>query len=320
MPLINTVDTFRKYLRMQFTISELPNMQRADRKYLKPILGNTLYDALQTQVTTGPVTNADLLDICRSYVAPMSVLEDLPLRHVQITQSGLKKATGDNQENVFKWEYNEVRDALQQMAAEALDELWQHLITNAQALSWENPSIYKTQLIKTAKEFSQYYPLLKQVYRLFPQLQINMEHVERTAIDNSIGAAFFASLKALAEPTTEQKQALELLRKAIVLRTMLRVCHHNVVRITAEGISVPLSISDADTKGTQTPPDNFLNLFLMNLQKESDAALDAVKSFLNAKASAELFADYFSSAYYSSPTAAAELIEKRNERPGVYIF
>jgi len=49
MALINNITTFKKYVRVVFTSTTdngLPNMERADRKFIIPVLGQSVYNVL----------------------------------------------------------------------------------------------------------------------------------------------------------------------------------------------------------------------------------------------------------------------------------
>jgi len=303
MPLITSITTFKKYVRIVFTSTDnggLPNMERADRKYLVPVLGQTVYAALLAQVA-GTVTWTVLLDICRCYVAPMAMLAELPTRNIQITDSGLKKTTSQDMENVFRWEYLEMKEALEAQAAEALDELWQHLFTSGADYTWTNTSEQKT-VIKTAIEFKKYYRSLQHSFRVFAALQPVMVIIQDQFLIDAIGAAFFKALTENATPTDIEKEALDLLKKAAAYLTIMAATEQLPSSITPQGFTVLMSgAADAVTAGQAQASAETLSTLRSSCEKTGTGYVQKLKEFLNAKATAEIMPIYFGSDLYTAP-------------------
>jgi hypothetical protein len=315
MPLINSITTFKKYLRVVFTSTTengLPNMVRADRKYLVPILGQSVYDALMAKVTANSSDWATLLDICRSYVAPMAMLLDLPSKQVQITDSGLKKTTSTDLENAFRWEYMELKNALEVQAAEALDELWQHLFESGSTYSWTATNIHGT-IIKTATEFKKYYLPLQHSYRCFAALQPVMVTVQDQLIHDAITKGFFEYLRDKEAPTDQEKVAIELLKKAAAYLTIMQATEQLSVKISSNGFTVLLNdASDAPYKGDVAAPGENLSLLRSACEKTGQGYVQQLKKYLNETATAEVMPIYFNSSKYKAPgTITKSSNEKR---------
>lgn len=214
---INSIAQYKKYVGVSFTSTTeqgLPNFESADRKYILPVLGQTVYDTLTTQIQNGNVTWSILLDIVRSYVAPMATLDTLATKHIKLTDSGVKKTTGETLENVFRWEFEKLEDTLKKDAAQALDDLWKHLIESGSTYSWENP-IKTTSPIKTGDDFKKVYPVVHHVYRIFPMLIPIMETVMDQHILPSIGETFYDALITNNTPNDDEKAAVVLIKKQL---------------------------------------------------------------------------------------------------------
>lgn len=316
MPLISTITVFKKYLRVAYTSTTengLPNMVRADRKYLVPVLGQSVYDALMAKVTANNTDWATLLDICRSYVAPMAMLLDLPSKQVQITDSGIKKTTSTDLENAFRWEYLELKNALEQQAAEALDELWQHLFTSGSTYSWSATNIHGT-IIKTATEFKKYYLPLQHSYRCFAALQPVMVSIQDQLIHEAITEEFFVYLRDAATPSNEDKVAIELLKKAAAYLTIMASTEQLSVKLSSNGFTVLLNdASDAPYKGDGAAPADNLSLLRSSCEKIGNGYMQQLKAYLNETATASIMPIYFNSAKYKAPgTVTKSANEKRN--------
>lgn len=316
MPIISTITTFKKYLRVAFTSTTdngLPNMVRADRKYLVPVLGQSVYDALMAKVVANNNDWATLLDICRSYVAPMAMLLDLPSKQVQITDSGIKKTSSTDMENAFRWEYLELKNALEQQAAEALDELWQHLFTSGETYSWTATNIHGT-IIKTATEFKKYYLPLQHSYRCFAALQPVMVSIQDQLIHDAITKEFFEYLRDISDPNDEEKAAIELLKKAAAYLTIMAATEQLSVKISGNGFTVLMQdATDAPYKGEAAAPGDSLSLLRSSCEKIGQGYIHQLKKYLNEKATAELMPLYFNSAKYVAPgTVTVSANKNRN--------
>lgn len=300
--IITTLPTFKKYVRIVYTSTDangLPNMDRADRKYLVPVLGQSVYTVLLTKLTD-PAW-ATLLDICRSYVAPMAMLLELPTRNVQITDSGIKKTTSTEMDNVFKWEYLELKESLETQAAEALDELWQHLISNGTAYSWVNP-LTDTTVISSASEFKKYYPSILHMHRVFPALQPIMIAIQDQYMADAIGAEFFASLLDIATPDAVEKEALELIKKAVAHLTIMQATIQLPARLTPNGFTVQLSSnSDATDAGQLASSTATLSTLRSSCESTGGRYIMQLKEHLNANASQSVFTAYYNSEKYVAP-------------------
>jgi hypothetical protein len=319
MPLISNITTFKKYLRVVFTSTTdngLPNMVRADRKYLVPVLGQSVYNVLMGKVTANNHDWDTLLDICRSYVAPMAMLLELPSKQVQITDSGIKKTTSTDLENAFRWEYLELKNALEQQAAEALDELWQHLFESGSTYSWAATNIQGT-IIKTATEFKKYYLPLQHSYRCFTALQPVMVTVQDQIIHDAITKDFFEYLRDVADPSAEEKIALELLKKAAAYLTIMAATEQLSVKISGNGFTVIMhDAADAPFRGDLNAPAENLSLVRAACEKTGQGYLQQLKKYLNETATATVMPIYFNSNKYTAPGTIVESANKK--RNGVF--
>lgn len=319
MPIIQNITTFKKYLRVVFTSTTdngLPNMERADRKYLVPILGQSVYDALMAKVTANNADWATLLSICRSYVAPMAMLLDLPTKQVQITDSGIKKTSSTDLENAFRWEYLELKNALETQAAEALDELWEHLYAKASDYSWEPTNTHKT-IIKTATEFKQYYMPLQHSYRCFSAMLPVMVSIQDQVLHDAITKEFFEYLRDKESPSDEEKPAIELLKKATAYLTIMAATEQLSVKISGNGFTILLQdATDAPYKGEAAATGDNLSLLRSSCEKIGNGYLQQLKRYLNDTATASIMPLYFNSKKYIAP--GTQIISPNKHRNGVF--
>lgn len=318
MPLISTIKTFKKYVRVAFTSTDeagLPNIETAERKYLLPKLGSTLYNALVAEVNS-TITNLRLVDICRAYIAPMAMLDQLPNRQVVITDAGIKKTTSQDQENVFRWEYEKLEASLLEQAAEAENDLWDYLFANATTLPWENP-VSEKMAIKSGSEFKKYYQSLAQTSRNFAALQPILVTVQDQYFKNAITPEFFTHLITVAAPNADEKAALDLLKKSAVYLTISRACQLLPVSISASGFNVLIQgTPDLDKPGAGAANATTLSSLKSGAESVGLTYLSELKTLLNQKASALIYPLYFSSSAYSDPAAVKDSPNKN--RKGIF--
>lgn len=315
---INSIAQYKKYVGVTFTSTTaegLPNFESADRKYLLPILGQTIYDTLTGQIQSGNVTWNTLLDIVRSYVAPMATLDTLATKHIKITDGGVKKTTGDTLDNVFRWEFEKLEDSLKQSAAQAVDDLWQHLISNASTYSWQNP-LTTTSPIKTGYDFKKVYPVVHHVYRIFPMLLPIMETVMDHHILPSIGEEFYEALMQISNPNEDEKAAILLIKKAVAHLTIMEACTSLPARISYEGFTVLMGGNELASQGQQHAPDSTLSALRNSCETKGLGYVKLLLELLNKKASNELFLEFKNSALYQDPNATT--ISPNKSRKGLY--
>lgn len=308
MALVKDFATIKKYVKFTSTSTEINSMLDTgpvEREYILPILGNDLYNALVTQVENNNVTLTQLLDIVQSAVVPLTVYKKLPYLLNQIGDTGLRKLLSDNTQGAYRWEYNEMRDALEDEGCKGLDQLYTYLYNNAVVPAWTAPERMSI-VFKTGAEFHRFYSL-KYPERTFRTIEDVIRDVEEQYITASIGGAFVKDLISKQNPNDDEKEAILLLKKACANLTIMKVMEKKPVKVTPYGLFV--SIGDApDDKNPKdkTASASQLNMQHASLERDGESYLVRLKSFLNEKASADLFQPYFVSKHYVSVTTPVE--------------
>jgi hypothetical protein len=240
-------------------------------------------------------------------VAPLSILLGISTRHIKIGDSGLKKTSAEGTENVFGWEYREVKEELRDKSAKAIDKLWQHLHDNASEYEWTDPSPVKT-IFKTGSEFSEYF-MLHQPYRVFPLLKPIIKKVEELFVWDAIGKEFFIELKA-ADPSSDEdiSYAIELLKSAIAHFTIHKAVSELSVKKTENGLTVLLGdATDQPYKGERIAPDNLLTFTRDEALRDGNKYMKKLRKYLRENASETVFQTYYESDFYSKkPTEKAD--------------
>ena len=315
----NDISTFQQYINVQFTFdvnNTFDGLLDAEQDVLVPVIGETLYAALNTIVANNDnATNKDLLALCRRVVAPASVLIALPLKVVRIGTSGLSQVVAEGQTPITQWQYRQTEESLKNKISIALNDLWKYLYTNATALSWTNPNVVVS-IFTNADDFINYYPL-HQPYRIFPLLQPVIGKVENLWIYGAIGQAFYKELLAYTGTDTNTLEAIRLLKNAIANFTIHKSTTDLPVNITPQGFTVLFGREgDQPYKGTVAASDKTMSALRDTTLNDARIYMGQLKTLLNTNASDSVFATYFASKYYENKRH--HKIDRNKFRNGVF--
>jgi hypothetical protein len=315
----NDIAAFKQFINVSFTFelgNTFPGLKEAEEDYLVPIIGQELYDEFVAEVAaTISEEHEAIINLCRKYVAPLSILLGLSNRHIKIGDTGLKKTISEKTDNLFKWEYLELKNELEEKAAKALNNLYKYLYANAAALDWEDPNSFKA-IFKTADEFTESYPLYLP-YAVFPMLKPIMKQIEKQFLHEFIGEEFLNELKEIEEPEGDDLKAINLLKDAIAHLTIYKATDILPVKITGNGLTVLFNRTvDQPFDGQMAAPDNTLSLLRNERLRDGNLFMAQLKKMLDTKASASVFTTYKTSSYYDDPTAA--VVDRNEERKGVF--
>jgi len=305
----------RKFVRFSYINEEtkLPDFSQAGEDHLLPILGDTLYEKLQEIAATidAPADPKDetyirdqqLLRKCQAVVVPLAYLSELPTINISITDNGLQS----DEKAPHRWEYNKVEAQLADKGSKAIESLLHFLFRNQDHYEeWTESEEYQqcsSLIFKTGKEFNEYYTL-HQPHRLYWKLRPQIRTVENFYIKPSIGDAFYKALKAKANLSDEEKNALDLIKSAVAQYTILLATEQLSVKISEHGFTVLIGENNSEslTTGERSvlPPE--LTTLAGSCQRQGDSYILQLQEYLNSKASETVFADYFNSQHYVNPS------------------
>lgn len=307
MPLFKTIQEIAQYVTISNASTSsnvMPKQRGAEEDYIKPVLGDDLFASLQDQVTSGTITDTDLMDKVRAALAFLVYYKELPLMHTIITESGLRSVTNDKIQGAYRYQYEQTRQHLENEGLSGLEKLYEYLMANPTKYSaWQTSDAYKRlnkNLIKTGKDFSSYY-FLFQPHRTFFALQPVMQEVEDFYIKSIVDDTFFDYLKSVADPSTEEKTVIDYLKKAVANLTIHKSITKLAVKIRPEGFTVQLASPDRSPAFENNAGAAQLEQLHQDTYRDGNVYLNKAKTYLNSNASASVFGNYFSSAFYQSP-------------------
>ena len=315
------ITTFKQYINVQFTFevnNTFDGLLEAEQEVLVPVIGQTLYDTLNTIVASNDTeTDTQLLALCRRVVAPASVLNSLPLRVVKISSSGINQPLAEGQVPVTQWQYRNTEEALKNKIASGLNDLWKYLYANATTLSWTNPNTVVS-IFKTADDFTNFYPL-HQPYRIFPLLQPVIGKVENLWIYGAIGQDFYKELIAYTGNDALTLEAIRLLKNAIANFTIHKATTDLPINITPQGFTVLYGREgEQPYRGTTQASEKAMAALRDTTLADARIFMGQLKSFLTDTASSSVFPTFFASKYYENKTHGK--IDHNKFRTGVFHF
>ncbi|OLY92291.1 hypothetical protein SAMN05444008_11557 [Cnuella takakiae] len=314
--LSNDKDLVRDFVRINFInqLSSFPDWDAAEDRYLVPVMGFDLHNqvkALAEVEPGGPLTddekrNAELLRLCRTVVAPLAYMLEMPLIQAQLTDAGLRTISSDNMQAAHRWEYNNVLQQLADKGSYGIEALLRFLIHNKEHYpAWTESTQYRefeNLLFATGEEFNKYFRL-HQPHRVFWQLRPLIREAEDFYVAAAIGNEFYQVLKGKVDPSKEERTALDFCRKAVSQITMAMAVEKRSVAITEEGFTLLMGAGNADSSNAGDTPALSAGLSMLHdsCSKSGDAYLLKLQDYLNSMASDAMFAEYFTSSYYEAP-------------------
>lgn len=173
-----------------------PAYHEAVQKNIVPLLGDTLWNSIDTSWNNSPSQEIiDLLPYVRRTLAHLTMYEYSHIGTVQFSEAGLVRMETEQMKTAYKYQERQYKLWMRDAGYNRLEELQLFLMINsADYPSWDNSVAYKF-LINTSRTFRAYYG--KSVNRYtYEMLQGIQEEVELIAIETNIGAELYERLRA----------------------------------------------------------------------------------------------------------------------------
>lgn len=258
MALTKTIDEIKEVLPSLVSnlndTSLLPNFDEAEVKYLVPIIGQGLYDDLQGKYTGNTLTDEEKL-LCKHIrlVVIAYAFMDNQGGNVVLTDAGLRSQATNDMPQAFGWQYKEFKLFLRTKALDGTEVLLNYLwAKKADYALWTASDEYKAfegLLIKTATDFNAQYSLY-QPSRTYYALRNTIRDCQKEFIISGIGKdllSYFIS----ANPTDDEKDILDELKKALAFFTIARAADHFAVRFSDGQFTLINAFSGGDRENSE---------------------------------------------------------------------
>jgi hypothetical protein len=320
MPLLTKISEIRTVLPRLFSKlssnADLPNIGKAQRKYLQPILGKALIDDLQAKYTGDTLTDdeMELILAIQLPLAAYAALDDLVFIHVMITDGGIYTAGTDKLTPAHRWEYLELKNSLQDCAIDGIEQLLAYLYDNKADLAlWTASDEYKAIddfVIKTGTDFAKQYPLYSPLYTYWA-LKPVMADVEENYLAAKYGRDLLAWIKTqdtieVTVPGNGMVDVKKLVKKAVAFLTIKHACDQFVPRLDKNGFTIVLkgNVDDSSSDGFTAASLHQIELKKRTCDSDGQKYLAKSASYLVAVANGEFSADFddsFTTAFEGSP-------------------
>lgn len=259
----------------------LPNIDRAENKYILPIIGNTLYQALLTAyaANTLSATQLSLVKKIRLAAAAYATLDEVGLFVLTLQDSGARKVQQGGTEPVRAWEIQELKNTLANMATDGMEQLLSYLFTNkADFADWTASDNYKKLsklLIKTGAELNDEYTMF-QPQRCFFIMKNIMNDVQLLYLENTIGKSLLDYLRDKEAPTDKEKYCIQLLKKALAYYSVMKAAKNFSVSFSDNGFTIlgERNTATGDSSSSQQHDMKLLELKIEQLEGEGKSFLE----------------------------------------------
>lgn len=313
MALLTSIEEVREWIPVAFanSISRVQESETAEENWLLPVLGNELYQELVTAYEGDSLSNdqRQLLRKCQAVIVPMAYVDSLPFIQTLITDNGVVAMETAETRKAFKWEYNNVVEALQKRGYNALELLILFLKKNADNFPKWSESPYNDKngfaIIRSGADLGSVTTLL-QPHRSYMLLRGLFPLVAELYLVENLGLEYYAALtQRIIDGAVEgaEIRALQLITMATVrLSLYMAASGEFSVLFDANGFTlINGNIKDNTAEGKVSASDQRLEKFKTEMSTTGMLFLNKAVDHMNATASVTVMPEFFNSPYYTAP-------------------
>ncbi|MDO6813826.1 DUF6712 family protein [Tenacibaculum soleae] len=304
--LLKTIDDVKKYVSVNKNISWEslePYVKQADRKYIKNLVGDIIYNDYVTTVPTD-IIEVKVFELLREASANLAWFIYLPLANVQVSDSGIAVVNSNNSKPAEWWQIRDLRRSLLDAGLQAIDEALKIMEANTNTfITWtatESYTIFNELFVNQTETFHRWFGIANS-RQTFLALRHYMLETHHQYFTNVLNAATIATIKTEANTTT--KQVLEFLQASQVHYTVAKAVESGAFLLTASGMYKQFD----ELPGYKTNP--LTEVQLSNLKQERIvAAEEYFKKAINLiNANPVLFTNY-------QPKSAGAVVSFKNTK------
>ncbi|MGB5821466.1 MAG: DUF6712 family protein [Saonia sp.] len=248
--LLKSIEDVKKYVSVNKNMeweSLSPYVIQADRKYIKTLVGDALYDTY----SGGDPAEANpkkVYELLLEASANLAWFLYLPLANVQVTDSGVSVAQGDNYKAAEWWQIRDLRRSFLDAGFTALDEALKIMEANdAEFASWKGTdgyTIFKELFVKRTDTFNRWFNISNS-RRTFLALRPYMLEAHHQFFKPVMNEATIATINFTAKPLNTlslelaggvKYMVLDLMQAAQVNFTVYKAIHSGTFELTSNGI------------------------------------------------------------------------------------
>jgi len=238
MALLKTIADVKKYISVNKNIdfaSVEPYILQADRKFIKTIIGDLLYDDYDTTTPTG--IELKVYELLREASANLCWFLYLPLAQVQVSDSGIAVAQGEHFKGAEWWQIRDLRRSFLDAGFMALDEALRIMESDEASFSpWETTegyTVFKELFVKHTDTFNRWF-YISNSRRTFLALRPYMLESHHEYFTSKLNDATIATIQLAVSDNA--KKVLKFLQAAQTNYTVAKVVKSGSFELTASGI------------------------------------------------------------------------------------
>lgn len=272
MALIKTLEEIQQVLpKLVSSLSDFslqPNFDRTENKYIVPVIGTTLLEALQTayDAETLDANETILVKHIRLVTSAYGYYDELGLYMLSITDTGARNIAQGGTERVYAWQLQELKNTLLKAAHEGLEILLNYLFEEkALYPEWTGSEQYtkiNSLLIKSGTDLNDNYTIF-QPQRNFFIMKSLMTDVQLLYIQEDIGQDLLEYLRDVADPSADEKICIAYLKKALTFYTVAKACKNFSVQFSDGGFTI---LGEKNTYGAESSGERPTDLQLLEMK------------------------------------------------------
>lgn len=209
MKIITTLKEVQQYVPVLNTSALAPIapfISSAERNYIINVVGRAQYDLLagaysdagfKVDAIADPILQ-EAVSICQRIVCNLGYYTAMPILNVNIGASGITVFSNEDTKQAFKWQVDEVKEALIELGFTAIEDLLLHMEHSPDVFgAYIDSTQFRRNerfLIQQAGVFSDCFNINGSRY-IFQMLASLMQRVEDQTVKRLYGSLFFESLK-----------------------------------------------------------------------------------------------------------------------------
>jgi len=297
-----------------------PYIDEAQETFIKPVLGNALYDQLQGIMAIDPVPAddgnaeanlAELLGMIRKPLALYALWLGADEFGVSISAQGIQVIETPTHKTAPQYRVQNLKENWIRRANTALDLVLKFLDEHKEDYPGFDPQDADL-FIRGTLEFNSEVDI-RESRRVFVSLKPVIRSVEKKYIRPTLSAELFDELKKAwqteAVLTTAQLNLLDLIRPALAHLTMARALIEISIDVLDWGIFDTAGNTFANVSSKQASNKERIGIMAEANQRDGEAELKALQQFLDETASEDVYPAYFHSSRYDGKANAIQ----RNE-------
>ncbi len=313
MALITTKDKLKEFSAISKHIeigSVAPYIERAEREFLIPQIGQSTYDDLEHffNSTGSPSTDAEILKRVQSSITNFALFLGFDMFAVHFSEAGIQRVESTERKSAYQYQEINLKNNLLETGFETLGAALEYLEKYKNTYTVWPADVaahnrFKKRVIHTPAQFQEYFDI-KNSWSTFFRLRSTITQVEDLFLEPVLGSTFLEEIKEqIKADTTTNAVLIELIRKATVFLAISEAAHSKIIQFGKDGA---FEVRRAGSSITKHEPavDKKLAEFVRKQRSAGELYLKRLVEHLNKEASAIKYATYFGSEQYQDPTSA----------------